>query len=1353
MRADRPSATEEKIVACGSRGNRVHPAAGGVRDAALAGVWLLAAVLFALAVFAPISAQAAQRHGFRESFGEPGVGSGQLSLRPVEQSSEGRVIGAGSGVAVDDETGDVYVADTENHRVSEFDPAKPPGERFIRAFGAEVGGAGVDVCTSSCAPGTAGTAPGRLQAPTFIAVDNDPSSSSHGDVYVADTAGAENRVTKFDALGNLIASWGTGGQLDGAAAEHGPFDQIQGIGVDPAGDLWVQGGSGGAHVFEFDQAGGFVPEDWDSLSSHQPGGIALDGSGHLYALEGFQRGPIKKFTTSGTLLGAVFGAEGMFFTGIAADQSTHDLYADQEGVAIAVIAAACVPGPGTAGACAPGEVFGEGSLDSGAGIAVDGSDATVYAASTADEQIATFSTTLEALTGAAGAIGGKSALLHGTVDPKQTPVTRCAFQYGPTISYGSEVGCLDGAGEEVGTQVRPITVPTEVHADLAGLSGGSVYHFRLRVVNEQREGLSSEDGALETSKLAAIEEAEATEITASSATLSAEVDPEGVAGTTCAVEWATEAEWNATKTYGTSVPCEPQTLGGSSPIPVAVHLGGLSADGTYHFRFVVEDQNGSAETPDHSFIFISPPPPAGCPNEALREANDSSRLPDCRAYELITPMQKNGALVGALLFNQIPPGIADDGSTVIAPSIQCFAESTSCVAARVSEGEPFQFTRTSAGWQTRSLALSGEAFPVSSMWRFDPNTGKVLYSAPTPPGEEDDWYVRAPDGSVSDLGALWEGGLTLHTLRQLEPEPTVVSADFSHVLFESQEPFWSFDLGTGAAQGLYESTGGTEPRLLAVSGGEQSHDLIGGCGASVAGRGGFGALSTDGRTAFFQVAKCAHGSGSNTGPVPALELFARIDAEGPAARTVAISEPGQLGQANPACTSAGCIANTSMSNPGRFRSAHFEGAAVDGTRALFTSTQQLTDAAGQDTNTQDNAPKCAVTVGPNGCNLYLYEDPRQQPLTGVHLIDVSAGDSSGLGPQVQGAVAISSDAGHVYFVAKGVLSEAANAQGQHAAEGADNLYLYERDAEHPQGHTAFVATLSVADIDEWVTGASVSGPSRANVSPDGRYLVFTSHRGLTPDARAEGAAQVYRYDAQTGQLARISFGTRGFNDDGNTAGASPSADASLAALSRAVLQRVSPARPDPTMSADGTRVFFQSPVALTPGALSEVPSAGGGELAQNIYEWETAGVGSCGAAETRGCVSLISDGRDTSERSTELQSSVELLGSDASGENVFFATASQLNWADTDSQRDYYDARIEGGFAPPPAQLACQGEACKGQGTEAGAESSPATAGLNAPEEGPKHPVKPKKKRHHKKRHHKAHRRRARHHHRRGDGR
>ena len=59
-----------------------------------------------------------------------------------------------------------------------------------------------------------------------------------------------------------------------------------------------------------------------------------------------------------------------------------------------------------------------------------------------------------------------------------------------------------------------------------------------------------------------------------------------------------------------------------------------------------------------------------------------------------------------------------------------------------------------------------------------------------------------------------------------------------------------------------------------------------------------------------------------------------------------------------------------------------------------------------------------------------------------------------------------------------------------------------------------------------------------------------------------------------------------------------------------------PVRSDPTMSDDGAFVFFESPVALTPRALNDVP-VGEGKLAENVYEYH------------EGQVSLISDGKDT----------------------------------------------------------------------------------------------------------------------------
>ena len=177
------------------------------------------------------------------------------------------------------------------------------------------------------------------------------------------------------------------------------------------------------------------------------------------------------------------------------------------------------------------------------------------------------------------------------------------------------------------------------------------------------------------------------------------------------------------------------------------------------------------------------------------------------------------------------------------------------------------------------------------------------------------------------------------------------------------------------------------------------------------------------------------------------------------------------------------------------------------------------------------------------------------------------------------------------------------------------------------------------------------------------------------------------------------------------------------------------------MSDDGSYVFFQSPVGLTPGALNDVQigtEEGSPTYAQNVYEWH------------EGKVSLISDGRDTSTGGGRLgieeggNSSVVLLGSDRSGANVFFQTADRLVPQDTDTQADLYDARIGGGFPNVSPAPPCAGEGCRAAPagplglaapasasfTGAGnavAQSSPAQPKAKAPKK--KHRAKKKTKR------------------------
>jgi hypothetical protein len=1165
------------------------------------------------------------------------------------------------GLAIDQENGDVYVADTANHRIIKFDAL---GNQLL-GFGADVGGAGVKTCSLVCEPGTAGSAPGQFTTAEFVAVDNSSGPSAR-DVYVADTG--DNLISKFDSSGNLISSWGAGGQLSGSTTTAGSFGALAGVAVDSSGTLRVINTE--SRLFDFEQDGTFTTEvtvDFPSVAN----GLGVDGSGNLFKVN--SDGSVLKLGPSGSDIGFVSpdGNPTPVTTALAVEPTSGELYLttaegsldhyvfNGSGEVLEPGGSTCNIAPGSVG-CFPSDSFATAFAASGIAVRSGNGDAYVSDPTTGQILVYAVVTVPDVSTEAAVSIEPKSATLNGTVNPDAIQLTNCHFEYGTSTAYGQSVPCVPSAAS-----IPPDSNPHAVSAQISGLEPGATYHFRLVAGNENGSNPAG-DQSFSPPPPPSIDSATVSELSASSAKLNAKINPRGN-------DTHYRFEYGISTAYGTSVPIPDADIGsGEGDVSVAQRLAGLSAGTTtYHWRVIAINFAGTTTSTDHTFIYQSAGP----------------SLPDSRAYEMVTPPQKNGTLIGDVLV--YVPDVATSGSRVIAGSIQCFADAQSCIGHRnIAVGSPYAFTRTSSGWVATAMAPPASQLPVSAHWGSSADAATALFSAPTEPFGEDDFYARQADGTFLHIGPVTppaggakgpEGGVPA-------AHEQALSADLSHVVWEVEKPgFWpsSLDATTGETS-LYEYAGATnsQPLLVGVSGGQSSKDVISRCGTRLGGPNGngpAGAMSTDGRTVYFTAIgrEGCEGSGANAGTaVPANQLYARVDGELAAAHTVAISARSPSD-----CTGA-CLA----SPPG---DAQFMGASADSSIAFFTSTQQLTDQASEDSHGGDSAfgNHCWQTTGENGCNLYLYDF--QNP-AGQQLIDVSAGDSSGEGPRVQGAMAISADGSHAYLVAKGVLTSAANAQGQKAGNGANNLYVYERDTAHPGGQVAFIASLPGVDKQEWAEGAGTP----ANVTPDGRYLVFLSHGDLTPDdTSASGAQQVFRYDAQSGALARMSIGEEGFNDNGNRSSPTP---CDVGGCAEDAVLAFGRARRDPTMSDDGAYVFFTSPVALTAQALDDVQissnGAGNPIYAQNVYEWHA------------GHVALISVGRDVSVTSSGNPhcgfSSVCLLGSDASGSNVFFSTTDQLSSQDTDTALDFYDARIcaaaDPCITPPSTPISCQGDVCQG---------------------------------------------------------
>jgi hypothetical protein len=1216
------------------------------------------------------SAHAIRGRGLSLSFGSAGSEAGQLQLA------------ANSGVAVNNTTHDVYVADTNNLRVDEFSATGT----FVRAWGFGVGGGiGFEACTLACQAGKAGSGPGQFTTPTFIAVDNSGGASA-GDVYVADTG--DNLVQKFDAEGKLIESWAVKGQLNGEGATGGPFSAIAGVAVDTSGNLYVYDPEK-LDMFEFEQDATAKPTVLVGRETLRVG-IGVDSAGNLYKVVVAQN--LEQFNAAGGDVGAVdpAGAGAVSDTAFAIDQSTSEIYVARTTAGIRHYVA-CTPAGETS--CTPNDSFGQEAFSEVAGLAVDSASQDVYAADANSQRIDVFAPGSDVSTEAATNVLPSSATLNGSVNPEGAEVSDCHFDYGTDTSYGQVAPCVPAAGAG--------SSPVAVHADVSGLASGVTYHFRLQATSAACAGCMSfgQDVTLSTPPTPTISSPAVASLTASTAVLEAKVNPHGS-------DTKYHFEWGTTSGYGNSTPVG-DAGEGSTEVAVSAQLSGLSANTTYHWRLLATNANGTTSTTDQTFVYDT----------------SGVSLPDGRAYEMVTPAQKNGALIGDVfsLFGQ-PPAVAADGSRLIASAIQCFAGAGSCPGNRVTVGSPYAFTRAPSGWQASALAPSAAQLGSVSALNISAETDSALFAAPEPGAEREAFYMRMTDGSLNEIGPLTApGGGTEHpNLGQV-----YASSDNASVVWEAPtngQQIWPFDETNSTGRTAYEYAGGdrSQPLLVGVSGGHGSTNLISRCGTLLPGA--QGTMSSDGRTLYFVAAGAARASCPSPQP-PVNELFARIDNGQADAHTVALSQPQALGPAaNEACKSPACIENTENSAKGteKWRDAQMYGGSADGQKAFFGSTQQLLDSASEDPNAADTAvgSNCRSTTGANGCNLY---ESDLEEAAGRRLIDVSAGDTSGGGPRVRGVLAVSSDGSHVYFVASGVLSAAANARGQSAQAGAENLYVYERDATHPSGRVAFIATLAGSDAQEWNNGAAQA----ANVTPDGRFLVFRSHAQLTPDdSSASGAAQVFRYDAQNGELVRISIGNDGFNNDGNRAAASPC----LAACSEDAwiapghaVEPLGAHRRDPSMSDDGAYVFFQSAVALAPGALDDAQIAseeGSGRpiYAQNVYEYHA------------GHVYLISDGRDVSANSGQAftcgegqnaLSSTCLLGSDASGSNVFFSTTDRLVSSDTDTELDYYDARVctSGDPCVQPAGEAtgCQQDACQGQPSTPPSEPSAASVTFSGP--------------------------------------
>ncbi len=743
--------------------------------------------------------------------------------------------------------------------------------------------------------------------------------------------------------------------------------------------------------------------------------------------------------------------------------------------------------------------------------------------------------------------------------------------------------------------------------------------------------------------------------------------------------------------YGTSPSLGSSTAAvqigsGSEPVEVSSVIGGLSPATQYYFKLVATNLVGSTASEGFPIATLPSPPSFGsCPNDLLR-TGPSAKLPDCRAYEQVTPIDKSGSDaygsehsvqassagdgITSYTFAGFPGGEGFQGNNVLQSRFAGGEWSTAGLNTPPSYGDAafvlawtpdlrLSFTEagTSAGGFSRNLAL---------VMRDTADGSRTLVI----PKEEEEGYRFMLGGAFdSHSKVVFQASRSVPVTSG--PSPIAVGEEESNVYLYDRETEELTLLGL-----LPDSACGSPP-CVPASGSEVPAAFDGYVQEGHA-------VSPSGDVYFTDFAS--------------KQLYLRREAAAPGATTVQVS-----------------ASERTIPDPAGTFPPTFMGAMPDGSHAFFKSRQKLTDDSTATAGAED-----------------LYRFDANAP-AGQRLTDLVPG------AKAVGLLGYSDDGSHVYLAANADLDGAGPAAAGDCAgkvssgfKGSCSVYLWQVEGDGAcvtaGGCVSFIARIDANSGDgfDWAGGITIApngGMKTSRVSTDGRILVFQSHYRLTAYDN-QGTGQYYRYDAESGQIACLTCNPTGARPTGTPDLKNPDmfhAPTSSGAYSaQAFLSR--------NLSADGNRFFFQSAEKLVAGDVNgevscstkEQVQLGVGPSCRDVYMWEAPGTpgGNCAvnsnaySSANGGCLYLLSTG--TGAYPSYLADVSE------SGDTAFIYSRQQLVPSDEDTLNDIYAVKVNGGLAYQHAArpAACEGDACRG----ASSQPSDAPGAGTAVFEGPGNP-------------------------------
>jgi hypothetical protein len=724
----------------------------------------------------------------------------------------------------------------------------------------------------------------------------------------------------------------------------------------------------------------------------------------------------------------------------------------------------------------------------------------------------------------------------------------------------------------------------------------------------------------------------------------------------------------------------------------------------------------------------------------------ATALPDGRAWELVSPPEKDGASITPLGFGIEGPsgGLVQssesgDAVTYVADApIEAEPEGN-----RAIEGTQVLSKRSSDAWSSKDIVTpksKGEGIKAGEAQEyraFSPDLGLGivvpfghLNRFQEPPlvsgvgSEELGIYRRHTTTCEAGPVGCFEPIVTPENVTGFEGgaktafggnlEYLKATSDLAHVVFGSPLKLTSAaPSGEEAPEGLYEwsaEKASTEQlsfiSVLPPAGkqtqGKPAGEPLLGADEVAQSQSARNAISSDGRRVFWTGIKVL--AGEHT----VRYLFMRDTTTNTTLKVNAIEE--------------GCTCKESAGEKAEeFNKVNFQMANSDGSRVFFTDTEPLTS------DSKLKPPKSSEAERP--ADLYVCEVIEKEGKPACKLTDLTA-SFTGPGAVVGEVLGGAADGSNVYFVANG--APAGGSQGgctlpeeaPLSPESKCNLYVDHYDVGLQKwDEPKLVAVLSEEDFPDW-GGGIFAGKYlwrlSARVSPSGEYLAFMSNspltgydnRDLNPAAGEAKDEEVFVYDAEaateplrcascnpnpaqrpTGVLDQLNAG------EGLSLRVDPAAVWDGKWLAGSIPGGWTPLNSEnepPYQSRyllDNGRLFFNSADALVAEDTNHRSETIGETSTQvgveDVYEYEPAGVGGC--AGPAACVALLSSGSSEQESAFMDASEPRTKGgtpSPAGGNDAFFFTSQKLVSTDPDTTFDIYDAHVCSAespcITPPP---------------------------------------------------------------------